>query len=64
MEGEPYWIATVSDEDGLHASDIVWGDHQDADDAYEKVSQDVRDASEQYGLPIQWHGPMTLPAAS
>jgi len=65
MEGFTYWIAAVQDEDGLHASGIVWGEsYISPDDVSDAVPTDVQDASERYGLPIQWFGPLTLPTAA
>lgn len=64
MEGFTYWIAAVQDDDGLHASGIVWGEsYLTVDDAYDALPDDVREASEHFGLPVQWFGPLTLPAA-
>lgn len=65
MEGWTYWIAAVQDEDGLHASAVLFGENLvDPDAAFDALPLDVLDASMRYGIPVQWFGPLTLPAAA
>lgn len=63
-KGLSYWIATVSDEDGLYASDLIWGDYHNADDVFDMLADDVKAESARLNLPVEWHGMLTLPRAS
>lgn len=60
MHGMVYWIATVSDSDGVYASDLIWGDYFDNADVLECLSPDVRAEAERLGLTVELHGPLTL----
>lgn len=43
MEGIEFWIVTVEDTDGLHGSEIVWGDGLDPADAIKQFRKDWAD---------------------
>lgn len=68
MQGCEYWIATVETPADalafdLHASELVWGDFPGgADEAYEALSDYVKDASAHYGEPVKWYGPLICPS--
>lgn len=64
MEGMQYWIASVSDENGLYASELVWGDF-DREEAWRVLGDTcgVRDESRRLGIPARLDGPFAIPAA-
>lgn len=65
MENDTFWIATVSDEAGLHASGIVWGEFDPhTEQEWDMVPVDVLDAATELRIPVTYHGPFTLPKAA
>jgi len=62
MRGMTYWLATVSNEDGLYASELIWADGESAESIREYPSSESELHSEaaRYNLAIEWFGPFTL----
>ena len=64
MDGMQYWLATVSDADGLYASELIWGD-MDRKEAQRVLGSEseVRSESARLNIGIRFDGPFTIPAA-
>ena len=57
MENMEFWIATVSDDDGLHWSEILWGDGLSPADARLEAWNAFPDLCLIEGQELQLHGP-------
>jgi hypothetical protein len=61
MEGMIFWLATVSDADGLYASELIWTDG-DREEAWRLLGSEseVREESRRLGIPARLDGPFTI----
>lgn len=61
MDGMEFWIATVSDGDGLYASELIWCDG-DREYAWQSLGSEseVRQEARRLGIPARLDGPFTI----